>query len=403
MKVLQINVTANSGSHGRIAAGIGKQLISSGHRSFIAYGRSGYECESEFVKIGGKIDLGIHFLKSRLLDRHCFGSYYATKRFIKKFEKIDPDVVHLHNLHGYYLNIAVLFRYLKVWGKPVIWTFHDTWPITGHCSFFEHMDCYKWKKECFACPNIHGYPESWFVDNSRRNYKEKKALFSGLNNLVLVSPSEWLARHLNNSFLSGYEIRIINNGVDISRFCPGQSEAVKQKYSITKDYILGVANIWDDRKGLKDFVRLRALLDKDIQIVLVGLKPSQILDLSEGMQGIRRTESIDELVALYSGAKVFVNPTYLDNFPLVNIEALACGTPVVTYRTGGSPESIDLTSGKEVVKGDIGALHDAIISVINSKDSYNTFQCRERAVKNYSSDARYQDYVNLYKERLFNS
>lgn len=398
--MLQINVTANSGSHGRIAAGIGKQLVSAGHKSFIAYGRSGYECGSELIKIGGTIDIVLHLLKTRLLDRHCFGSFYATRAFIKKLKKIDPDVVHLHNVHGYYLNVAVLFRYLKDWGKPVIWTFHDTWPITGHCSFFEHMNCYKWQTECFACPNIHGYPKSWFIDNSRRNYKEKKALFTGLKNLVLVSPSEWLAGHLRHSFLSSYEIRIINNGVDISRFSPEHNGSVRQKYSITKEYILGVANIWDDRKGLRDFARLREVLDKNIEIVLVGLAPSQIKALGEGIKGIRRTESIDELASLYSGAKVFVNPTYLDNFPMVNIEALACGTPVITYRTGGSPESIDMTSGIVVEKGDIKGLHSSIMNIISAKDFFSPIQCRERAKNKYSAEARYDDYLNLYQERL---
>lgn len=400
MKALQINVTANSGSHGRIAAGIGQQLISGGHKSFIAFGRRGSECGSELIKIGGTIDVGLHLLKTRLFDRHCFGSFNATNAFIKKLRKIDPDVVHLHNVHGYYLNVAVLFRYLKDCGKPVIWTFHDTWPITGHCSFFEHMNCYKWKTGCFACPNIHGYTKSWFIDNSRRNYREKKALFTGLKNLVLVSPSEWLAGHLRHSFLSDYEIRIINNGVDISKFSPEHNGSVRQKYSLTKDYILGVANIWDERKGLKDFVKLRKVLDKNIEIVLVGLSPSQIKTLGEGIKGIRRTESIDELASLYSGAKIFVNPTYLDNFPLVNIEALACGTPVITYRTGGSHESIDMTSGRVVVKGDIEALHESIMNVLGAEDLYTTIQCRERAVNKFSTEARYKDYVSLYQERL---
>lgn len=400
MKVLQINVTANSGSHGRIAAGIGTQLILGGHQSYIAYGRTGYFCGSELIKIGGKTDLSLHLLKTRLLDRHCFGSKHSTANFIKKITKIDPDVIHLHNLHGYYLNISVLFKYLKDSGKPVIWTFHDTWPITGHCSFFEHIHCYKWKTECSACPNIHGYPKSWFIDNSRRNYREKKALFTSLEKLVLVSPSEWLAGHLRQSFLSPYEIRVINNGVEISKFSPDSNGLVNQKYSLTKKYILGVANIWDERKGLKDFVRLREILDNNIDIVLVGLSSDQIKSLGNGMKGIRRTESIGDLASLYAGAEIFVNPTYLDNFPLVNIEALSCGTPVITYRTGGSHESIDEESGRMVEQGDVKALHDSIMEIISLKNSTTSRKCRDRAVDKFSAEARYNDYISLYQESL---
>jgi len=400
MKVLQINVTANSGSHGRIAAGIGAQLISGGHQSYIAYGRTGNYCDSELIKIGGKTDVSLHLLKTRLLDRHGFGSLHSTTKFIKKLRKIDPDVIHLHNIHGYYISISVLFKYLKEAGKPVIWTFHDTWPITGHCSFFEHVNCYKWKTECFACPNIHGYPKSWFVDNSRRNYCEKRALFSGLKNLVLVSPSEWLAGYLRHSFLSSCDIRIINNGVDVLKFSPDFNGLVKQKYSLTKKYILGVANIWDERKGLKDFIRLREILDNSIDIVLVGLSVNQIKSLGDGIKGIRRTDSIEDLASLYAGAEVFVNPTYLDNFPLVNIEALSCGTPVITYRTGGSHESIDEGTGCIVEQGDVRALHESIMDIVCSENSNISGKCRERAVSKFSADARYKDYISLYQESL---
>lgn len=403
MRILQINTTANSASHGRIAAGIGKQLILGGHESYIAYGRTGKSSESELIKIGGRIDQSLHLIKSRLFDRHCFGSYHSTSSFIKEIEKTDPDIIHLHNIHGYYLNIVVLFRYLKNWGKPVIWTFHDTWPISGHCSFFEHMNCYKWQKECFECPNIHGYPKSLYIDNSRRNYREKKELFTGLNDLVLVSPSEWLANHLKNSFLSGFEIRIINNGVDINKFSPEIDQTAGKKYLLKKKYILGVANIWDERKGLKDFVNLRKILDREIDIVLVGLSQRQINSLDDGIKGICRTESIEDLASLYAGAEIFVNPTYLDNFPLVNIEALACGTPVITYRTGGSPESIDKNSGLTVEKGNVQALHGSVMTVLNEKNFYSAGQCRERAISKFSSEARNADYIDLYHERLMHS
>lgn len=400
MKVLQVNVTANSGSHGRIAAGIGKQLIDQGHESYIAYGRTANECESELVKIGSRFDQALHLIKTRLFDRHGFGSFHSTSLFIREVEKIDPDLIHLHNLHGYYLNIEILFKYLKEWNKPVVWTFHDTWPITGHCSFFEHVNCYKWKTQCFECPNIHGYTKSWFIDNSRRNFNEKKELFTGVKKMVLVSPSEWLAEHLRHSFLSDCDIRVINNGVDTKKYRPINDEAIKRKYGIKNKYIIGVANIWDARKGLEDFMKLRKILDREIEIVLVGLSRSQIKSLDIDMTGICRTESTEELASLYSGAAIFVNPTYLDNFPLVNIEALACGTPVITYKTGGSIEAIDQGTGQVVEKGNIKALYNSIMEIISKEEQYSTSQCCSRAFQKFSAEERFGDYISLYHERI---
>ncbi|HBE40807.1 MAG TPA: glycosyl transferase [Bacteroidales bacterium] len=400
MKVLQINTTANSASHGRIAAGIGTQLLQAGHESYIAYGRTGNDCGSELIKIGGKLDQGLHLIATRIVDRHCFSSSGATRTMVRRIEDIQPDVIHLHNVHGYYLNIAILFNYLKRWGKPVIWTFHDTWPITGHCSYFEHVNCFKWETGCYSCPNIKGYPGSWFIDNSRRNYREKRDLFTGLKDMVLVSPSQWLAKYLKRSFLSDFEVRVINNGVDTVKFDPGLAGVVNSKYDLEKRYILGVANIWDERKGLKDFIKLRQILDRNIDIVLVGISGAQKKALGREIKGILRTESTSDLASLYAGAEAFVNPTYLDNFPLVNIEALACGTPVITYQTGGSHEAIDKSSGQIVEKGNVSSLHDAIMSVITDKDLFKPGQCRERAIENYSADDRYKDYIKLYEERM---
>jgi glycosyltransferase involved in cell wall biosynthesis len=400
MKVLQINTTGNSASHGRIAAGIGKQLILGGHESYLAYGRPGNECESELIKIGGKLDQGLHMVKSRLFDRHGFSSADATRSLIRKIDQVEPDIIHLHNLHGYYLNIEVLFTFLKEWGKPVAWTFHDTWPITGHCSYFEHMNCFKWETLCYDCPNIKGYPKSWFIDNSRKNYLQKKALFTGLKNLVLVSPSQWLAKYLKRSFLSDFEVRIIYNGVDTVKFNPELEGLTKGKFSLTKKYILGVANIWDERKGLRDFISLRRILDDEIEIVLVGISGQQKKALGNGIRGILRTESVSDLASLYAGAEAFVNPTYLDNFPLVNIEALSCGTPVITYRTGGSHESVDDSTGAIVEKGNVSALHDTIMQVINDKNLFSAGKCRERAIEKFSAEDRYKDYLRLYEERI---
>lgn len=397
MKVLQINISVSSGSTGRIAEELGKLLIINGHKSYIAYGRTCNISESVTVKIGNHFSLAEHLIRTRLLDRHGFGSADATKKFIAKLDEIDPDIIHLHNIHGYYLNIRVLFEYLQKKNKPVVWTFHDCWPFTGHCSHFEHINCFKWQTECHNCPNKHSYPKSWFIDNSRKNYHQKKNLFTLLNKMILVAPSIWMKNYLEKSFLSKYEIRMIYNGIDINKFRITDSKTVKVKYNLQKKYVLAVANVWTQKKGLSDLLALRKLLKEDIEIVLVGLNRRQQNSLPTGIKGIMRTENIDELAAIYSTAEVFVNPTYADNFPTTNLESLACGTPVITYNTGGSPEAIDENTGFVVEKGNIQQLYEAINIVIKKGKEHYKPLCRERAIKHFNKDERFLDYIRLYE------
>jgi putative colanic acid biosynthesis glycosyltransferase len=398
MKVLQINISVNSGSHGRIAEETGRMLIEKGHESYMAYGNGINNSTSEAVKIGNRMDFIFHVLKSRLFDRHGFGSVNATLSLVNQIDQIDPDLIHLHNIHGYYLNSSILFEYLKKRQKPVVWTFHDCWPFTGHCSHFDFVNCYKWQTECYECPNIHKYPKSWLIDNSRRNFRRKKELYNGLENIILVSPSEWLAGFLRKSFLSGYEIKVINNGVDLEKFKPVNDKGLRKKYNLNKKYILGVASTWTSKKGLIDFFKLRGILDIQIDIFLVGLKRNQIKSLPEGIKGIFRTERIDEIAALYSGAEVFVNPTYVDNFPSVNIEALACGTPVITYDTGGSPETIDNETGMVVRKGDVAGLKSAISELLLRDRQTISDKCRSRAVIFFDSKHMSNGYLALYEK-----
>lgn len=403
MRVLQINTSCNSGSHGRIAEDIGKVLKNDGNESIIAYGRSAVKSESATIKIGTRASILCHGFKSLILDRHGFGTKNATIDFVREVKRLDPDLIHLHNLHGYYLNVRILFDYIKCVNKPVVWTFHDCWPFTGHCSYFDKVGCKKWQSGCYICPNKFGYPKSVLLDNSKRNYRDKKATFTGVAQMLLISPSQWLANHLKNSFLNEYEIRVINNGVDLDRFKPIDPEETKRKYKIGGKYILGVANIWGDRKGFNDFTELRKLIDRSVDIVLVGLSAQQKKLLPDGMTGISRTENIDELAALYSGAEVFVNPTYVDNFPSVNLESLACGTPVITYYTGGSPEAIDQQTGFSVSKGDVNSLADLVkLKLVKGKDEY-LLKCRERAERLFDKNNRYGDYLSLYKEMTSNN
>lgn len=402
MRVLQINTTVNSGSHGRIAEEIGLSLIASGHESYIAASYTGRPSKSQVIKIGSEFDRFLHGLKTRLFDRHGFGSRLATRALIKKIKEIDPDIIHLHNLHGYYLHIGVLFRYLKSAGKPIVWTLHDCWPFTGHCSYFDKVNCFKWKTGCYCCPNRSGYPASLLIDNSRINYRDKKQLFTGISNMVLVSPSQWLAGHISESYLKDYEIKVINNGIDIEKFKPFVSNTLREKYRIKGKYILGVASIWVKRKGLEDFIKLRSMLGPETLIVLVGVQRKQAKSLPEGIIPVLRTENINELAGLYSGAEVFVNPTYVDNFPTTNLEALACGTPVVTYKTGGSPETIDNKTGIVVEKGDIKGVADSIRMILNNGKKFYSDNCRSRAEKYYDRKIMCDKYLTLYEDLIQN-
>lgn len=400
MRIIQINSSANYGSHGRIANEIGELLISKGHDCVIAFGRTSKRARINHVRIGTRLDNLSHLLKTRVADRHGFGSINATKDFVRFLKMYNPDLIHLHNLHGYYLNIDILFTFLRTWSKPIIWTFHDCWPFTGHCSYFDAVNCTRWETGCYECPNLKSYPMSWFKDNSKKNYQDKKMLFCGLGKLLVVSPSIWLEGHLHNSFLNEYEIMVINNGIDLDIFNPLNDKTKRIKLKLSKKYILGVANSWSRRKGLEDILELSKYLDPEIDIVLVGLSNKQIINLPSNIIGINRINNPKELASLYAGAEVFINPTYVDNFPTVNLESLACGTPVITYNTGGSPETLDERTGLVIDKGDIEGLLFSINQFVKiGKIPFSHF-CRDRAEKLYNKMDRFQDYTNLYESLL---
>lgn len=403
-KLLQINATVNTGSTGRIAEEIGQCAIASGYDSYIAYGRDARNSQSKLIRIGSKRNIRWHGVVSLLFDTHGFVSKSATRKLVNRIEEIKPDVILFHNLHGYYLNIEVLLTYLKDKDIPVFWTLHDCWPFTGHCSYFDAVNCEKWKTHCEYCPNQKGYPKSLFLDRSRHNYKKKKALLTALPNVTFVPVCRWMGSVVDGSFMKGRPQHVIYNGTNLEVFKTQDTDVIAKiisKYGIKGGHVvLGVASTWDKRKGLLDFEWLNSKLPEGYQIVLVGLSAEQVKNLPNGVVGIPRTESVQELAALYSLADVFVNPTYVDNFPTTNIEALACGTPVVTYNTGGSPEAIDENTGIVVPKGDKEALKDAIISIASNKDRYTSEACRKRAVENFNKDDRFGDYIRLFDEAL---
>ena len=393
MKVFQINSVCGVGSTGRIACDIKQTLEANSDKCQIAYGRGFYD-DPDCLKIESDLVFKAHVFFSRITDRQGFYSTAATKRLVHSIKHFDPDIIHLHNIHGYYLDIRVLFDFLKSYGKPVVWTLHDCWAFTGHCAYFSFVNCDKWKTGCGQCPQKRAYPSSFILDDSKKSYSEKKRLFTAVPNMSIVTPSNWLNTLVKQSFLGDFPVYKINNGIDLYVFHPVES-SFKQKHNLTnKKLILGVANVWEYRKGLDDFLSLSKLLDSNYKIVLVGLSEKQISALPSNIMGITRTDNVNELVELYSAADVFVNTTKEDNFPTVNIEAIASGTPVVTYDTGGSGEMLNNKCGVVVPTGDVNALARAIESIDLKPED-----CVERA-KDFEKSKQYNLYMELYKNIL---
>ncbi|MBQ9476103.1 MAG: glycosyltransferase [Bacteroidales bacterium] len=386
LRLLQINVCSAVFSTGRIAEDIAKVAQAQGWATFIAYGRMSRPSVSEELKIGGPANEYIHYLQHRLLDREGLGSVCATKKLLAQMEEIKPDIVHLHNLHDHYLNYPLLLDYLQKKGTPVVWTLHDCWPFTGGCNYFNPPDCEKWKKGCGDCAD----KRAFFADRSREQFLTKASLLGKIDNLTLVPVSDWLAGFLKDSFLSGKRCRTIHNGIDTEVFRPlGEKNVQPGKFRI-----LGVASQWSRRKGLDDFIKLRSALPEDFEIRLVGLDKKTIGTLPKGIKGMSQTTDLAELVRLYNKADVYVNPTYADNFPTTNLEALSCGTPVITYRTGGSPEAVDEKTGIVVEQGNFNALADAIRNL--KEKNLSPSNCRQRAVSLFDKRKCFDSYINLY-------
>lgn len=400
MKVLQISTVCGSGSVGRIIVDIYHTLEQGGDQCLIAYGRQKAPEGLNAFRFGTDMDMAFHVLSTFFKGEHGFASAGQTKRLIRKIREWDPDVIHLHNIHGFVLQTELLFDYLKQSGKPVVWTLHDCWPYTGHCAFYDYNSCEGWKSGCKDCREYRRtYPYALFRDHTAENYRRKRAAFTGVPNLTIVTPSRWLAGEVRQSFLKEYPVEVIANGIDLSKFRPTGRKLCRREDLKDKYLILGVANVWERRKGLKYFAELAGRLPDDCRILLVGLKPRQarkerlpgsILPLGR----ITRIEGEDGLAACYSAADVYVNPTLEDNFPTTNLEALACGTPVVTFQTGGSPESLDESCGRVVKKGDADALLEAVLE--ERRSPRKAEDCRRRA-EQYDKYDRFREYTALYR------
>ncbi len=392
MRILQINTVCGISSTGRIAVDIAEELHKQGHSCKILYGVGDVPAKyaSYACKISTPLGVKIASAKRKFFDAEGLSNRCSTYKAIAEIRNFAPDIIHLHNIHGCYLHYPTLFRFLKKYNRPIVWTMHDCWLFTGHCAYFDYANCNRWQSQCMHCPqSTKGYPPNLFLDRSKQNFACKKRYFTGLP-ITLVSPSRWLAKLSKQSFLH-YPVRVIYNAVN--------AEVFKEKGTSTnaKKILLSVANDWDERKGLKYLLALHQRLNPaQYQVVVIGLSKAQCQSLPTGMVGIERTQNIEELVQYYQQADVFVNPTLEDNMPLVNLEALACGTPLVVFDTGGCPEICPKEVGEVVPKGDIEALQKAVEQVATQSKSY-TPACIEYA-KQFQKQNIYQQYIDLYQE-----
>ena len=385
MKIVQINSVPN-GSTGKIMFSIHNRLKELGYDSYVVWGRGRKSNNKSEIFLNDNIGVKFHALYTRLTGKTGFASKKSTKKLVKLLNQINPDIIHLHNIHGYYINLDILFDYLKRSNVRVIWTLHDCWPFTGQCPHFMIKQCDKWMTGCYNCPMIHEYPKT-IKDNSKWNYTQKKKMFLGLN-MIIVTPSNWLNNLAKKSFLGKYEIITIHNGIDLNVFKKTPS-CFRKKYNLDKKIIiLGVSSVWDTRKGLKDFVRLSKILDDNYAIVLIGLTNKQISSLPKNIIGITKTENQRELAEIYTAADILFNPTYEDNYPTVNLESIACNTKVITYDTGGCKEQIEsFDFGYIVDKKD----YETIIKILDEISLDENFKSPSCGVSQMI-----KDYINLY-------
>ncbi|HEL2176294.1 TPA: glycosyltransferase [Streptococcus suis] len=392
MKILQINTVISYGSTGIICQNIARGLIANGHDCLTVYGRGDDVEDIPTKKIGNKFEQGLHYLRSHFLDQHGLGSRFATRQLIQIIRDYQPDVIHLHNIHGYYVNYRILFEELRALAIPVVWLLHDQWAISGGAAYIENnirivdekpIKIVRTQEEKKQYPSVARISFSRFEQNIRDKYQ----VITAMTNLTLVTPSCWLTRFVEDSFLKKFQVLTIYNGMDTRQFSvdlPSKTEKIN---------ILGAASVWDERKGLKYFCQLAEDLGDNFQITLIGVDDST--SLPSNIIKVGRLNS-SQMVHYYNQADVFVNPTLRDNFPTVNIEAQLCGTPVITFDTGGAKEAICTQTGKIVVQGDYEQLFVAITSMI-PKNKYIATKTREHALA-FSVENMVNDYIKLYQE-----
>ena len=407
--LVEINTVVNN-STGRIMHDIQREADISGMETLSIVGRRHVYTDVPCVKYGNAVSFWIHVIWTTLTDRHGLEpvlSSLFTRKMVDRIRETNPDIIHLHNIHGYYLHYPTLMKYLAYEYKgKVIWTFHDLWPITGHCAYYSAVNCDKWMTGCNHCPNKKRYPVSLGLDGSRKNYEIKKELFTSLSNLTITVPSEWMASQVRQSFMGKYPVEVIHNGIDTVVFdhnrliadldIESNKWADETEWS-DKKILLSVASIWDERKGLKDLVALSDKLSDDYVMVIVGLSKHQISRLPKGVIGITRTENIEELVSLYSRAHIFINPSLEESFSLVTVEALSCGCPCIVLDTSAVAELVNDDNGVVLHSHKPEDYLDAIKSIENR--GYSRESVRATALK-YDNKYMLDGYMRLYGEVL---
>ena len=400
-RVLQINVCFNVYSTGRIVSELSAYVHREGWQTFAAF-RAGTFIDdhiTELVPIGGGTDKYLHFIKSFCFDAHGLGSRDATKTLLNDIKKISPDIIHIHNLHGYYLNYELLFRYLNQLRIPVIITAHDCWTFTGHCAHFVTAGCYKWESVCNHCQLKSKYPKS-LIDRSKNNFYRKKSLFLENNNIHIVAVSEWLGKMISRSFLRDKRMSVINNGVDVQLFRPLAFTPEMGMIPRNKKVILAVSSVWYKDKGFDDYFHLAEKLPEDMVICMVGLSKKQMSRLPSNIIGISRTANVEEMVRVYNRADVVLSLSYAESFGLSIAEAMACGTPAVVYDNTALPELISPGTGRVVRTGDVDGVVNAVVDLLSKDEQETSRMCRERAVQQYNKEDTYKKYFQLYLDLM---
>lgn len=400
--LLQFNVSANSGSTGRLAEDLGDVALKAGWESYIAFGRSFRPSRSELIRIGNSFDINVHVLKTRLFDRHGFGSKHATMKLIRQMDEIKPDVIQFQNIHGYYVNISLLLQYIAEKNIPLIWSLHDCWSMTGHCAHFALVGCEKWRTQCEKCPQIKRYPNSWGWDSSKRNFLDKKRLTEAIPRLTIVSGSEWLANIARQSYFKDRDIRVIPDGIDTDIFSPKEgTDDLRKQYGLENKFvIMASGTTWLPYKGLPDFAKLRTVLSDDYAIVLVGMQQKDIVQLPKGLIGVPRTKTPQDLARWYSMADCVMSLSRLESFGLTPVEGFACGTPAIVYNCTSTPELITPETGFVAEVGNIEDVKTKVEALKNIGKEHYTKQCREIALAKYDRNVCFNEYLKLYNLML---
>lgn len=400
--LLQFNVYANCASTGRLAEDLGDVALSAGWKSYIAFGREFRHSHSELIRIGTKWDVYAHVLKTRLFDRHGFGSKRATEKLIKQIDEIKPDVIQFQNVHGYYLNLPVILSYIAEKDIPLIWSLHDCWSMTGHCAHFALERCEKWKEGCHHCPLLKDYPNSWGWDSSRRNYQEKKALIEAIPRLTIVSGSEWLADIARQSYFKNRDIRVIPDGIDTDIYSPKEdADELRKQHGLEEKFvILASGTAWPPYKGLADYVKLRETLSDEYVIVIVGMQQKEVDALPKSLIGIPRTKTPQELARWYSAADCVMSLSRLESFGLTPVEGFSCGTPAIVYNCTSTPELITPETGFVAEPGNIEDVKAKVVKMREIGKVHYTKRCREIALEKYDRNVCFRQYLELYNELI---